>query len=656
MLFSLIFSIIFSFENVLLITLDTTRKDHINEKFSPFLYNFSKNCLTFENCRTPVPLTLPAHTTILTGLYPKNHKVRNNSSYKLSDNIKTIQEILKEKGFKTAAFVSSFVLNKSYNLSKGFDLYDDNLSENYDKKDFEMEERRAEETAKKAIDFLKNNKDKKIFLWVHFFDPHFPYLNHLEAPEGFSNYEKEIYYMDLYVKKVVEEFLKERSGLIIIAGDHGEALGEHKEETHGVFLYDCVLRVPLIIKNTKENMGKKIYENVSLIDIFPTILDFLKLPVPKNIDGISLFGKIEKRNFYFESFLPSESFGWATPFSIFDGKYKFIYLPKKEIYDLEKDSKEENNLIEKERKKGKELFEILKKEYTIKYEREENSFLSIEETKKLESLGYFSGSKPSQKDPKDLIWVVKALEEGKKLSEERNSEKAKEIFKKILKENPENYPALIQYGTLLREERDLDGALEIFKRAKTLNPNYVHSRFNLGTIYYEKNNLKGAEEEFLKIKELLPSFSEPYYYLIRIYLQKNDIKKAKEIIDEAKENVKKEANLYFFEGLIYAKISDFEKAVYLFENSLKYDPDYFDAKFNLAQSYYRLGKKELALKNFEEALRINQNFPDTYLIVASIYLNDFENIEKAKNYFNLFLQRFPNHPESKNVKEILDSF
>jgi len=636
--------------------LDTTRKDYINEKFSPFLYNFSKNSLSFENCRTPVPLTLPAHTSILTGLYPKNHKVRNNSSYRLNDKIKTIQEILKEKGFKTASFVSSFVLNKSYNLSKGFDLYDDELLENYDKKDFEMEERKAEDTAKRAIDFLKKNKNEKIFLWVHFFDPHYPYLNHKEAPDGFSNYEKEIYYMDIYLKKVVEEFLKERDGLIVIVGDHGEALGEHGEETHGVFLYDCVLRVPLIIKNTKENTGKKIFENVSLIDIFPTILDFLKIKIPENVDGISLFKKIEKRNFYFESFLPSESFGWATPFSIFDGKYKFIFLPKKEIYDLEKDPKEEKNLFDKERKKAKDLFDLLQKEYTIKYEPREKLNLSIEDSKKLESLGYFSGSKPSEKDPKDLIWVVKALEEGKKFAEEKNYEKAKEIFSKILKENPENYPALIQYGTVLREENDLDGALEIFKKARALNPTFIHSRFNLATIYFEKNNLKDAEDEFLKIIDLLPSFSESYFYLVRIYLQKNDIKRAKDIIEKAKENVKKDANLYFFEGLICARNSEFEKAIYLFENSLKYNPNYFDAKFNLAQSYYKFGKKELALKNFEEALNLNQNFPQIYLIIASIYLYDFENIEKAKEYFNLFLQKFPSHPEAKNVREILNSF
>jgi len=421
-------------------------------------------------------------------------------------------------------------------------------------------------------------------------------------------------------------------------------------------LYDCVLRVPLIIKNTKENTGKKIFENVSLIDIFPTILDFLKIKIPENVDGISLFKKIEKRNFYFESFLPSESFGWATPFSIFDGKYKFIFLPKKEIYDLEKDPKEEKNLFDKERKKAKDLFDLLQKEYTIKYEPREKLNLSIEDSKKLESLGYFSGSKPSEKDPKDLIWVVKALEEGKKFAEEKNYEKAKEIFSKILKENPENYPALIQYGTVLREENDLDGALEIFKKARALNPTFIHSRFNLATIYFEKNNLKDAEDEFLKIIDLLPSFSESYFYLVRIYLQKNDIKRAKDIIEKAKENVKKDANLYFFEGLICARNSEFEKAIYLFENSLKYNPNYFDAKFNLAQSYYKFGKKELALKNFEEALNLNQNFPQIYLIIASIYLYDFENIEKAKEYFNLFLQKFPSHPEAKNVREILNSF
>lgn len=645
----------FSKDDILLITLDTTRKDYINEKTAPFLYNFSKESFNFENCRTPVPLTLPAHTTILTGLYPKNHKVRNNSSYKLDNKIKTIQEILKENGYFTSGFVSSFVLNKSYNLNKGFDIYDDEMTENYEKKDFEMEERGARETAERAINFLRNYKKKPLFLWVHFFDPHYPYIEHKEAPSNFSNYEKEIYYMDLYVKKIIEEFLKERTGLIIIAADHGESLGEHKEETHGVFLYDSVLRVPFIIKNTKEKKGRVFDEQVSLIDIFPTILDFLRIPLPKNIDGKSLFSKIEKRNLFFETYLPSESFGWATPFGIFDGRFKFIFLPEKEIYDLIPDPNEEKNLIEEKKEKARELYNILKRDYSVKYEEKFSKDMSLEELKKLESLGYLSGSKPSQKDPKDLIWVVKALEEGKKLSEEKKYREAEKIFLKILKENPENYPALIQYGTILREEKKLDDALEIFKKAKIINPFYIHSKFNLGTILFEKNKMDEAEKEFLEIIKILPSFSEPYFYLVKIFLQKKDINKAKEVLENARKNLKKEANLYFYEGLVFAESFNYQKAVENFNEALKLSPDYLDARFNLAQAYYNLGKVDDALRNFEIALKLNPDFPELYLIIGSIYLNDKEDLGKSKKYFQEFLERFPDHPEKENVKEILIS-
>ncbi|MEJ5167137.1 MAG: sulfatase-like hydrolase/transferase, partial [Thermoanaerobaculia bacterium] len=366
LLFFLLFSLLSS-KDILLITLDTTRADYITREYSPFLYSFSQKSFNFKNCRTPVPLTLPAHTSILTGLYPKNHKVRNNSSYKLKNEVLTLQEILKKNGYFNAAFVSSFVLNSSFNLNKGFDIYDDEMLENYDRKDFEMQERGARDTSKRALEFLENFKGEKLFLWVHFFDPHYPYLSHPESPQNFSTYAQEIYFMDISVKALVEKFLQKRGGIVVIAGDHGESLGEHGEETHGIFLYEAVLKVPLIIK-FPEKGGMVFEEPVLLIDIFPTILDYLKIDAPKTIDGISLLKNLGKRDFYFETFLPSQSFGWATPFGIFDGKYKFIYLPKMELYNLEKDKGEKVNLLGREKEKGKEFLKKLKNNYTIEYE------------------------------------------------------------------------------------------------------------------------------------------------------------------------------------------------------------------------------------------------------------------------------------------------
>lgn len=657
-IFIILFSAIaFSQEDILLITLDTTRLDYINKDYSPFIYNFSQSSIVFENCRTPSPLTLPAHTSILTGLYPKNHKVRNNSSYKLDKDIKTITLILKERNFQTAVFLSSFVLNRSYGLDKGFDIYDDEMIQNQDKSDFEMQERPAKETSKKAIEFLKkSNKKEAIFLWVHFYDPHFPYFIHSEAPQSFSPYASEIYYMDIYIKELIEEFQKRRNGIIIIVGDHGESLGEHSEETHGIFLYESALKVPLIIKKTYENKKIVIEEPVSLVDIFPTILDFLKIEIPKNLDGVSLFKKIPKRNFYFETFLPSESFGWATPFGIISENFKFIYLPKKELYDLSSDPEEKNNLFDEKKEKANELLRTLKKEYTIEYKKEISKSITPKEAKELEALGYLSGSKPNQiKDPKDLIWIVKAIEDAKKLFEEKKYEKAEEIYKKILNINPENYPVLIQYGTLLREKKEIEEAIKVFQRAIILNPEFVHAHFNIGTIYYERKDFEKAKEKFLKLLELIPSFSEPYYYLIRIYLIKNDLNSAENILKKAEKNTNKDANYYFFEGLFWAQKEDFKKAIFFFEKTIEMEPSYFDAKFNLAQNYYKIGKTKEALKHFEDSLKLNPNYAQIYLIIGSIYLNDLEDLKKAKEYFQIFLSKFPNHPEASNVKEILNA-
>ncbi len=648
-------------KDILLLTLDTTRKDHITKEISPFLYEFSQNAIVFENCRTPVPLTLPAHTTILTGLYPKNHKVRNNISYKLDEKIPIISSFLKEKGYFTAAFVSSFVLNKSYGLNRGFLIYEDNMLQSHDKSDFEMEEVPANITKERVLNFLKEKKDeKKIFLWVHFFDPHFPYISHIEAPKKLSPYAQEIYYMDLQIKEIIREFQERRKGLIIITADHGEMLGEHKEKTHGIFLYESAVRVPLILKETGLNKKILSYANVSLIDIFPTILDYLNLKTKDKLEGISLFKLLEKngaRNFFFETFLPSESFGWATPFAVFDGRYKFIYLPKKELYYLKEDLKEEKNLFEGEKERSKILYNFLKREYTISFEENKSKKISLEETKKLEAIGYLVGSKPNQgKDPKDLIWIIEEFEKAREISREGKTKEAEEIFKKILKENPENYPAHIQYGTILREINKRDEAIKIFKRAKELNPQFLHAHFNLGTLYFEEKKYKEAEEEFIILLDLIPSFGEPYYYLIRIYLIEGEFNLAESILKKAKENLNPEENLFFYEGLYYAERGELERAIESFRSSLRYKENYFDAKFNLAQAYYKTGNIEYSLKEYEECLRINPDFPNLYLIIGSIYLKDFENFERARYYFNNFLLKFPNHPERKNVKEILKSF
>jgi arylsulfatase A-like enzyme len=286
--------------NVLLVTLDTTRADRLGcygytDAHTPALDSLAAQGVLFERAFTPAPVTLPAHASLLTGLVPPVHGVRDNGIYRLRDEAVTLAELLGDAGMVTAATVAAYVLASRFGLAQGFSHYDERLKGQLGKPAAFYVERPAEEVTDAALGWLEKRNDKKnFFLWVHYFDPHSPYV----PPARFDSlcpgrpYDGEIAYMDSQLGRLLGALRSDgqyENTLVVVVGDHGEALGEHGEPTHGIFLYNSTVRVPLIVKfPAGEHAGGRVDANVSLVDIFPTVLERAGLSVPSGIQGRSL--------------------------------------------------------------------------------------------------------------------------------------------------------------------------------------------------------------------------------------------------------------------------------------------------------------------------------------------------------------------------------
>jgi arylsulfatase A-like enzyme len=335
--------------NVLLITLDTTRADRLSpyglmDGAMPHLDRLAREGVVFDRAYTVAPLTLPAHASVMTGLLPPSHGVRDNADAALAPAHTTLAEVLRSRGFRTGAFVGSTVLAGDRGLAQGFDVYRWGEADG-------SHERRADVVVGEALSWLEVNADSSFFLWTHLNDPHLPY----DPPEPFRSaridrYVGEIMFVDTQIGRLLDLLDRRRltgRTVVIVAADHGEGLGEHGEATHGLFVYDAVLRVPLIVR-TPGISRRRVEGLASLTDLFPTVLELLRLPTLPS-DGRSLTGVMKgtdrmTRELYAES-LYGLRFGMAPARSVRDERYKFISGGELELYDVARDPFETSNIV-----------------------------------------------------------------------------------------------------------------------------------------------------------------------------------------------------------------------------------------------------------------------------------------------------------------------
>ena len=348
--------------SLLLITMDTTRPDHLQPYGSnvetPALAALASEGVVFEQAYSVAPITLPAHTAINTGLYPPQSGVRNNGTHYVPAEVTTLAERLRARGWRTAAFVSASVLERRYGLDQGFELYDDDLSSGRERHPRVVPDRPAEATVAAASAWLDALKpDEPFFLWVHFYDPHAAYSPPPPYRDRYRGrlYDGEIAYMDAELGRLLAHpRLAARSDLAVMAlADHGESLGEHGEQTHGILAYDSTLHIPWIAKLPGASGGTRVGEMVSQIDLLPTVLDAFHLGADSALPGRSLLpllGTIPRsaaaRGVYEETYLPFYTYRWAKLRVWRHDRWKLIDAPEPELYDLRRDPRELSNLFE----------------------------------------------------------------------------------------------------------------------------------------------------------------------------------------------------------------------------------------------------------------------------------------------------------------------
>lgn len=394
--------------NVLLISIDTCRADFLgcygyNRNTTPNIDELAKTGILFENVISPVPLTLPAHTSMMTGTVPPYHGIHDNPDYKVAQSNVTLAEILRDNGFATGAVISSIIMDSQFGLNQGFDSYSDRFENSF--QTIGLNERRAEEVSEFGLQWLEQHQKEKFFLFLHYYDPHYDYV----PPEPFATrfvenpYAGEIAYTDYCIGKVINK-LKESglydSTMIIVTADHGEMLEEHGESSHGFFIYQSAIKVPLVIKPAGKSKPQRINHIVGLIDIVPTVCSMLGIKAPADIQGRNLsehlFGNkswYKERDMYCESLYPTK-YNANSLLGIANGRWKYIQTTEPELYNLINDPRESNNLIEQKPQLARILQDRLKQilEQTIR-EKSAESKLVLDErvAKSLESLGYLSG-------------------------------------------------------------------------------------------------------------------------------------------------------------------------------------------------------------------------------------------------------------------------
>jgi arylsulfatase A-like enzyme/Tfp pilus assembly protein PilF len=471
--------------SVLLITLDTTRADHLGAygagfARTPNLDAISEAGVRFQRALAPTPLTLPTHATMMTGLVPRRHGIRDNSGFRLSDGAVTLAERFRRAGFATAAFVSSAVLDRTGGLSRGFDLYDDNVRIG-EARAFGYVERAASQTTQSVIDRLPS-LPSPFFLWVHYFDPHLPYV----PPEPWQSrfpdrpYDGEIAFMDHEIGRLLEGVRRKAPRLIVVvAGDHGESLGEHGEDGHGIFLYESTQRVPFLLAGPGIPGKTVVDDPVGLIDLAPTVADLAGLAPMDGIDGLSLRPLIrgessEARDYEMETFYPKFAFGWSALRSLSRGPWKWIEAPRPELYRVSTDPSETENLLGTRPAMARDLAGTLAEKTADDLPAASPTDPALEERReKLESLGYLSGAtgnRSSDIDPKDGVAWLEDLEAGRRALQTGEPEKGIAPLERLLGRNPENYQARLALGVCRLRTGDGEGAEADFRRALGMAP------------------------------------------------------------------------------------------------------------------------------------------------------------------------------------------
>ena len=546
--------------DVFLVTIDTLRADHVHcygyESIqTPALDSLAKDGIRFALAFTPSPITNTSHASILTGLLPSTHGVTD-FAVPLAPTHTTLAELLKNKGYHTAAFIGAVILDSKTlapGLDRGFDFYDNFPAHPQTKSRWGRVERRGMEVVQHAETWMTAHPGGAHFVWIHLYDPHDPY----EPPPPYSQtykdhlYDGEIAYADSALANFVAYLKKSgryENALIVVVGDHGEGLGEHHEDTHGIFLYDSTTHVPLIMKMPAQgNAGKVVEAQVRTTDILPTVTDLLHVPPPAQLDGESLKPYLDSsetrdRVALGETDYPLR-FGWAPLRSVRSEGFKFIEAPRPELYDLHADPKELANHYEPSNATAQKFRGMLAELRAQSITPPSASPAGPGANDQLNALGYQSRvdaassantAQPSQlPDPKDKIEEQNLLHAAMMASDDNRSDEARRALEKVLQLDPKSPTALRQLGELELNAGDYLKAAEHLKQAREVRPEDATAAFYEGQARQKAGDLAGARDALEASLKLTPGQFPARLLLGQVYLSLKDTKNAEDQFEAA---------------------------------------------------------------------------------------------------------------------------
>ena len=551
--------------DVFLITIDTLRADHVHcygyENIqTPALDGLAKDGVRFAQAFTPSPITNTSHTSILTGLLPSSHGVTD-FAVPLAPSHSTLAELLKGKGYHNAAFIGAVILDSKTlapGLDRGFDFYDNFPEHSQTKSRWGRVERRGMEVVQHAETWMTAHPTGPHFVWIHLYDPHDPY----EPPPPYSQtykdrlYDGEIAYTDSALNGFMG-YLKKTgrydNALIVVVGDHGEGLGEHHEDTHGIFLYDSTTHVPLIMKTPVKpavqiHPDRVVKTQVRTTDILPTVVDWLGIPPPERLDGESLKplldGTEEKdRAAIGETDYPLR-FGWAPLRSVRGEGFKFIEAPRPELYDLHADPGELANRYQPSDlavQKFRGMLAEIKAQATALSGAEAQRSQGSSDA--LKALGYqgqpgtgvpANGAETSRlPDPKDRVEEQNLLHSAMIASEDNRTDQARQALEKVLQLDPKSQTALRQLGELELHAGDYTRAAEHLKQAREVSPGDATAAFYEGQAREKIGDFAGARDALEASLKLTPGQFPARLLLGQVYLGLKDPKNAEDQFEAA---------------------------------------------------------------------------------------------------------------------------
>ena len=638
--------------NVVVVTLDTLSARHLsqygNQRIeTPAFGRVAAEGILFEQATATVPLTLPSHTSMFTGTYPMFNGVRDNGGYYVRDDSETLAEVLGAAGYRTGAFVAAFVVDSRWGLDQGFERYHDDFNfREFERISLDSVQRPGDEVLEAALDWMDGVKEERFFSWIHLYDPHWPY----EAPEpwasrvsGYSEapYDAEVLFTDSLVGQLLdwldENELAEDT-LLVLMGDHGESLGRHREGAHGFFIYDAAMQVPFLLRAPYRQIGRglRVPAQVRGIDLMPTVLELVGVPIPGDVQGASLVSLADGTETdlglwaYSESLYPRNHYGWSPLHSLRNGLLHFISAPRPELFEVFDDPRETRNFAPERPGQVRQLqarLDQLMGELGKEGADEQAPETLDEETRaQLAALGYLGGSSRVRvaegeplADPKDKIVLYNLLKAAGTDSTEDRIDEALAKVRQVLADDAGILEAHLILGNLFVKREDWDGAIGAYREALALDPEYKSAILGLADAYRLAERYDEAAAGYRRLLELDPNDNKAHYHLAEIHAAEGEYEEALEVLAGLEETGEERAPARNLKGECLLSLGQLDEAEAELRLALSMDDQLSDAWYNLALLFEERGDGSRALEAYETRLEMAPRDFRSHFNVAKLY-------------------------------------